>query len=149
MYRKILLCYDGSVEGRNALKDGADVAICMGTETYLLAIIRSAVTQTIPDGATETLLRCEDEEAMRILQEGVAWLKERGLQAQGYIAFGNPIDRIDATARQLGVDLIVVGHRKRTRLARWWSDSEDATLLDRAPCSILVSMAPEAEPSHG
>jgi len=145
MYRKILLCYDGSVEGRNALKDGAEIAICMQTETHLLAIMRSLAGHTIPEGISENLILMENEEAERVLGEGVAWLKERGLEAHGHIAFGDPIDQIDAIARRLEVDLIVVGHRRRSRLARWWSDAEDATLLDQAPCSILVAVAPPAE----
>jgi nucleotide-binding universal stress UspA family protein len=145
MYRKIMLCYDGSVEGRNALKDGADVAIAMQAETHLLAIIRRIPTGGVPEGVNETTIRLEDEEAQRVLKEGVNWLKERGLAAHGYIAFGDPILEIDAAARQLGVDLIVLGHKHRSRLARWWSDSEDATLLERAPCSILVAVAPLPE----
>jgi nucleotide-binding universal stress UspA family protein len=142
MFQKILLCYDGSVEGRNALKDGANVALSMQSETYLLAILRGVTRSIVPEGVTETLFNQEEQEATRILKEGVAWLKERGLSAHGYIAFGNPIEEIDAAARKLGVDLIVVGHRQRSRLARWWSDSEDASLLERACCSILVSIAP-------
>lgn len=145
MYRKILLCYDGSVEGRNALRDGADVAICMQSETHLLAIIRTLAGNTIPEGVSEPLIAHENEEAARILKEGVAWLKERSLNAHGYIAFGDPIEQIDSAARKLGVDLIVLGHRRRSRLARWWSGSEDATLLERAPCSILVAMSPPEE----
>lgn len=145
MYRRILLCYDGTAEGRNALKDGADVAICMQTETHLLAIIRSAAGRSVPEGMNEVALQRENEEAVQILKEGVNWLKERGLDAHGYIAFGDPIEQIDATARSLNVDLIVLGHRKRSRLARWWSDSEDATLLERAPCSILVAVAPPTQ----
>ncbi len=142
MFHKILLCYDGSVEGRNALKDGADVALCMQAETHLLAILRDAPTGMVPEGVTATLFAQQEQEAMRILREGVNWLREHGLNAHGYIAYGNPIEHIDATARKLEADLIVVGHRQRSRLSRWWSEAEDATLLDRASCSILVSIAP-------
>jgi nucleotide-binding universal stress UspA family protein len=142
MFQKILLCYDGTVEGRNALKDGADIALCMKAETHLLAILRNMPRNLVPEGVTDTLFNLEQQEAMRILKEGVAWLKEHELDAHGYIAFGNPIEEIDAAARKLGADLIVVGHRHRSRLARWWSDAEDATLLERACCSILVSIAP-------
>jgi len=144
MYRKILLCYDGTVEGRNALKDGADVALCMQAETHLLAILRELHPSLVPEGVSEALFRQQEEEAMRILREGVNWLLEHGLKAQGHIAYGHPIAHIDAAARNINADLIVLGHRQRSRLARWWSDSEDATLLDRACCSILVSIAPAA-----
>lgn len=144
MYRKILLCYDGSVEGRNALKDGADVALCMQAQTHLLAIIRSLAGRSLPECVCETTINQENEEATRILKEGVAWLKEMGLDAHGYIAFGNPIVQIDAAARELEADLIVLGHRPRCRLARWWSDAEDGSLLERASCSILVAVSPQA-----
>jgi hypothetical protein len=37
--------------------------------------------------------------------------------------------------------LIVVGHKHRTRLARWWSESDEESLLERIRCSILVAVA--------
>jgi nucleotide-binding universal stress UspA family protein len=150
MYHKILLCYDGSEEGRNALKEGAEVALCMNADTYLLAILRDEVAPNVPECFSETYFNGEQQAATRILREGVEWLKARNLEAHGQLVFGNPVEHIARCARKLGVDLIVVGHRHRSRLARWWSDAEDATLLDRAPCSILVSVpAAEAEVAHG
>jgi nucleotide-binding universal stress UspA family protein len=81
----------------------------------------------------------EEHAAEEILKEGVEWLEARGLLAHGCIVFGSPIEQIPAHARQFDVDLIVVGHRRRGRLARWWSDSEGATLLDDSPCSVLAA----------
>jgi nucleotide-binding universal stress UspA family protein len=145
MYQKILLCYDGTAEGRNALKEGADVAICMHADTYLLAIIRNTGGPVVPEGFTENWFDSEDSVARHILDEGVAWLREHGVDAHGEIAFGNAIEEITRVALEVTPDLIVVGHRRRSRLERWWSDDEDAMLLDRVPCSILVAVgAPDA-----
>jgi len=36
----------------------------------------------------------------------------------------------------------VVGYRYRSKLARWWSESEEVSLLHKLPCSILVAVAP-------
>lgn len=141
MYRKILLCYDGSEEGRNALNEGAETALCMHADTHLLAIIRNMSGANVPESFSETFFDNQQQAAMRILREGVEWLQTRGLSAQGHLVFGNPIEHIVQCARKLDVDLIVVGHRQRSRLARWWSDSEGATLLEQAPCSILVAVA--------
>ncbi len=142
MYRKILLCYDGTADGRNALRQGADVAICMGAETHLLAICRSGLDTAIPEGITPALFQCDHDLAEGILRDGVAWLKERGLTAHGHLVYGNPLDHIPEVARRIGADLIVVGHRQRSRLARWWSDSSEETLIDRTNCSILAAIAP-------
>jgi nucleotide-binding universal stress UspA family protein len=143
MYRRILLCYDGSAEGRNALREGAEIALATRAETHLLAILRTMDGLAVPDGFSEAYFRAEDEAAGKILAEGVDWLKERGLDAHGHIAYGDPIAEIPLMARELAVDLIVVGHRNRSRLARWWSDAEDATLLELSPCSILVAVVAE------
>ncbi len=140
MYSKILLCYDGTVEGRNALRQGADVALCMKAETHLLAICRSMLETATPEGNTEALVQCDQDRADTILKEGVAWLEERGLSAHGYLVYGNPIKHIPETARRIGADLIVVGHLRRSRLARWWSDSDEQTLLDLTTCSILAAV---------
>lgn len=147
MYHNILLCYDGTEEGREALKEGAEVALAMNAHTHLLAILRSAGADLAVAGGPSHL-HDEQQAAMRILREGVEWLKARNLDAQGRLVFGDPVSHIATCARTLGVDLIVVGHRHRGRLARWWSEDEDATLMEQAPCSILVALgaAPPARP---
>jgi nucleotide-binding universal stress UspA family protein len=143
MFRKVLLCYDGTAEGRRALRQGADVALTMKSEAYLLAICQSYVASSIPEGVTPELVRCEDDRAQALLDEGVSWLKERGVAASGSLEYGNAVDCIAGTAERIGADLIVVGHRHRSRIARWWSESDEESLLERIECSVLVAMAPE------
>jgi nucleotide-binding universal stress UspA family protein len=142
MYRKILLCYDGSAEGRKALREGAHLAKAMGSEAHLLAICRSMIQTSVPEGVTPALVNCEEETARARLEEGVVKLHALGVRAGGTLVFGDPIVHIANAARELGADLIVVGHRPRGRLARWWSDSPEQTLLDYTSCSILVAMQP-------
>ena len=143
MFRKVLLCYDGTAEGRRALRQGADVVLCMKSEAYLLAISQNGVATAIPEGVSPLLCEQEDSRAQALLDEGVDWLRERGVTAQGALEFGNAVDRIVETAEAIGADLIILGHRTRGPLARWWSESDEATLLERASCSILVAMAPD------
>jgi len=141
MYRKVLLCYDGSAEGRRALRQGADVVMCMKCEAYLLAICQSAVASSIPEGVTPQLVEREDARANSLLDEGVQWLNERGIPAQGSLEYGNAVECIAATARRIGADLIVLGHKPRGSLARWWSASDEESLLERVTCSILVAVS--------
>lgn len=145
-YRKILLCYDGSKEGRKALRQGANLALDLNAETHVLAVVdmRSSIAQSA--GLLTDMACGRFEEAARdILQEGVEWLRERGLQTQGHFAFGHPIDEIAAFAESLNVDLVVVGHRCRIGLARWWMGAGNTPLLDRVKCSILVAVCQAGE----
>jgi len=141
MYRKILLCYDGTVEGRRALRQGAEVAIAMHSEAYLLAICRNMVATSVPEGVTPELVRCEEDTARKLLSEGVQWLKDQGVAADGSLVYGDPLMHIPQVAQLIGADLVVVGYRYRSRLSRWWSESEEVTLLHKISCSILVAMA--------
>ena len=141
MYNKILLCYDGTIEGRRALRQGADLASAMHSKVYLLAVCRSLMTAAVPEGVTPELVASEQNTARALLDEGVSRLKELGLTAEGYLIFGNPMIHIPEVAARIGADLIVVGYKPRSRLARWWSESDEQNLLTRVNCSILVTRA--------
>lgn len=143
MFRRVLLCYDGSADGRRALRQGADVVITMKSEAHLLAICQSVVTAAIPEAMSPGLVEGEDERAQALLEEGVQWLQDRGVSATGALEYGNPADCIAQTAQRIGADLIVVGHKHRSPLARWWSASDEESLLERVSCSVLVAMTPE------
>lgn len=145
MYRHILLAYDGTKEGACALRQGADLAQSIGAEVTLLAVIAAPTGVLIAEavGPGDLLAR---EQALHdeVLGFGLDRLAARGLKAAGRIAYGVPIDEIIGAAREVGADLIVVGHRRKGRLARWWSGSVGASLLTEAPCSILIAIDEEA-----
>jgi nucleotide-binding universal stress UspA family protein len=140
MFRNILLCYDGTAEGRRALRQGADIAMAMKSEAFLLAICRNLLSTSVPEGVTPELVHCEEDTARALLDEGVRWLAEHGVPAKGQLVYGNPMAHIPEIARQIDADLIVVGYRYRGTFARWWSEEEEMTLLHKVSCSILVAM---------
>ena len=142
MYSKILLCYDGTAEGRRALRQGADVAMAMKSEAYLLAICRNMLASAVPEAVTPELMTCEQETAQTLLNEGVQWLEAHNVSAEGSLVYGDPLVHIPQIAQKIGADLIVVGYRYRKTFARWWSEEEEVTLLHKISCSILVAVAP-------
>ena len=145
MYQQILLCYDGTNEGRRALRRGAEVAIAMKSHTYLLAICRNMIGTSIPEGVTQELARCESEAAAALLAEGVQWLKDNGVCGEGSLVYGDPLVNIPLTADRIHADLVVVGYRGLSRRARWWSESDEVTLLSKLPCSMLIAEATSAQ----
>ena len=140
MYKTVLLCYDGSMEGRKALREGALLARAMGSQTHLLAICRDLASTMVPEGVTSTLVECEEHVAQSILNQGVDKLHELGIDAQGTLLIGDPLVHIPSFAAKIDADLVVVGYKQRGRFARWWSDSPQPVLLHKMSCSILVAM---------
>lgn len=142
MFKRVLLCYDGSDAGRRALRRGADLAIFLGAQVYVLSIIPSgALDPVLAAGAAgHACIVGEDHGFRKMLDESVDWLKARGLAAEGYLTSGNSVDRILEYSNKLAIDLIVLGHYPRPSGGFWWSSSQRATLAERARCCIFVAV---------
>lgn len=141
MYHSILLAYDGSRDGREALNQGATLAKICGASVRLLAVVdwQNAVA------ADGTLVVVEDKDAFEVaLHEGMHNLRRRGLILSARLEFGDPAEEIVRSAHEIQADLIVIGHRKQSSFARWLNGSVGASILKRAPCSILVAVASQA-----
>jgi nucleotide-binding universal stress UspA family protein len=112
MFKRVLLCYDGSEVWRRALKRGAKLAILLGAQVHVLSIIPSAAVaaQAIARSTGQPCLMDESQHHRELLDESLQWLKTRGVIAEGYLATGNTLDQIAAYAKRLAVDLIVLGH---------------------------------------
>ncbi|HYG54612.1 MAG TPA: universal stress protein [Burkholderiales bacterium] len=142
-YRKILLAYNGSQEGKRALFEAADLASFLQAETHLLAVASMPPSLFLTEGfVPEELLEEEKKRTQTVLDEGIRTLRERGFNATGHLAVGEPVEEISRFAKQLGVDLIVLGHNQHTSwAARWWKGSVGGAILDYAPCSILIALS--------
>src|SRR5580700_10094168 len=108
MFKRVLLCYDGSELGRGALKRGAELAILLRAQVYVLSIIPGAMADVavIAGAAGHTCLVDEAGSYRKLLDESVEWLKARGVAAEGYLASGNSLEQIVAFSRRLVIDLI-------------------------------------------
>ena len=142
-YRKILLAYNGTQEGKRALLECADLAGFLQAETHLLAVASMPPSLFLTEGfVPEELLEEEKKRTQQVLDEGVKSLAERGFVAQGHLAVGEPVEEICRLAKELGAELIVVGHNQNTSFAaRWWKGSVGASLIDYSPCSVLIALS--------
>ena len=142
-YRKILLAYNGSVEGKRALLECAELANFLHADMHLLAVASMPPSLFLTEGfVPEELLEEEKKRTQTVLDEGIASFKQQGFNAAGHLAVGEPVEEICRLAKELSVDLIVVGHNQKTSFAaRWWKGSVGGSLLDYAPCSILIALS--------
>jgi nucleotide-binding universal stress UspA family protein len=139
MYKRILLAYDGSVEGLTALREGALLARQCGAEVFLLAVLVDPGALLLPEVALAgASVRMEDD-FMEILDEGVGRLRKLGFEPTAKLVRGQPAEEIGNFARQIEADLIVVGHRRQSAFDRWWSGPKGAYLMDYTHCSLLVA----------
>lgn len=78
--------------------------------------------------------------AQSVLDAGVRRLQSVGCAATNDVKYGNPAEQIVLSAREMEADLIVIGHRDQSALARWLNGSVGASILHHPPCSVLVAV---------
>ena len=142
MYQKILLAYDGSPDGREALAQARNLASASGATVRLLAVIDPSESML----AVEGMSFVPDNQrfvTQSVLDAGVKRLQGVGCAATNDVRYGNPAEQIVLSAREMNADLIVVGHRDQGSLARWLNGSVGASILHHPPCSVLVAVKSE------
>ncbi len=141
MYKKILLAYDGSESDQNALLDCHEIAQWSQAELTLIAVMPLPLSVIGPEGGVYDPEQEREEKArfQEILDAGVAKLGGAGISVRGEVVTGDAVSEINDCARRIGANLIVVGHQHLNGwAARWWRGSVSRSLIEDAPCSVLV-----------
>jgi nucleotide-binding universal stress UspA family protein len=148
MFKRVLLCYDGTEAGRRALRRGADLAIVLGAHVSVLSIVTDGVANAavLAGAAGQACIVDEASQYRKLLTESVDWLKSRGVNAEGYLTNGDYLDQIIAFSDRLNIDLIVLGHYPRPTGGSWWSASKRSSLADRVKCCIFVAVSATDDP---
>lgn len=142
MFQTLVFAYDGTPECRDALKEGIELAGRLNARCHLLAVVPAPpalalATGPLPDSYMENAQADID----KVLAEGLVLLRQAGLDAVGSVRiWEEPAEAIGLFASEVGADVVVVGHHRRSAIDRWWHGSVGHSLLDRLPCSLFVSM---------
>ncbi len=139
MFKRILLAYDGSLEGAVALREGALLAKRCGANVWILSVVPESTTVSVAEGVHAGIVAQQMTTYEELLQRGVARLKQLGFEPTGRVAIGEPAREIDKFAKEIGADLVVVSHRRKSMLDRWWSGGSGSYISDFLRCSLLIA----------
>ena len=109
-----------------------------GAEVFLLSVRVDTALLLTKAALAGAVVQMEDD-FVDVLNEGVARLRKLGFDPVAKLVRGQPAEEIGNYARQIGADLIVVGHRRQSAFDRWWSGPKGAYLMDYTDCSLLVA----------
>jgi nucleotide-binding universal stress UspA family protein len=142
MFKRVLLCYDSTEAGRRALRRGAELAVLLGARVFVLSIVPTEVADAavVAGAAGHACIVDGAAEIRKLLNESIAWLKARGVVAEGFLASGEYIDQIIAFSKRLTVDLIVLGHYPQPKGGFWWSGAQRVSLAERVNCCVFVAV---------
>ncbi len=138
--KQILVGIDGSKESRHAAEFAAHLAHAGGEKLVLVGA--AYVEQAF--GAPELMARARSWEAeeqkmlTRTLDEIAAGINEPGLEIEKKVVVGPPAATLAELAQDKDVDMVVVGHRGRGKIARALTGSVADRLVQIAPKPVLV-----------
>lgn len=163
---KILLATDGSAGAALAARATVNLSIKTGSELHIVHVAQvipaydgepeppsSSLSPEGPaskepaaptyDGETieinESGPSTLEQEVQGLLMKEVKNLKELGGTVAGaHLREGQPADEIVSLSRDLGVDLIVLGHRGLNAAGRFILGSVSESVLHKAHCPVLI-----------
>lgn len=138
MYQRILLAYDGSREGLIALREGALLAQRCGARVFLLSVLPETGGARVAEAVYGGVVAQQVDSYKALLARGEAVLKQLGLTPVTRLVIGEPAPQIGAFAKEIAADLVVLGHRRRSAIERWWSGGTGAYVSDYITCSLLL-----------
>ena len=150
LYRKVLVAVDFSTESKLA----ALAALRLAPE----AQFHFVHAYRLPDEGLMRELQLAPAVIGGYLARGIqgaweqlnTWIADLGPAAQpcvGAVHSGFPVQVLNANARRLGADLIVVGRQGLTRAARYGLGDIARRLGNQAPCDVLIGAPLASRPS--
>lgn len=141
MYQKIVVAYEGTEASDAALRQGGELARLCGAELHLLGIIVTSGGPLLdPAFLPDELLETERRILVEAVEDRARELGHQGVIVKTCIRDGEPSAEIMTYIKEIDSDLVMIGHRHKGLLARWFEGSVGAHLLEDLPCSLLVAI---------
>jgi nucleotide-binding universal stress UspA family protein len=145
MFKKILLCSDGSDHALHATRAAAEIAEKFGAQLVSLSVYDPsslvAAYIGVPGGSLETTTdsACYANETLDAVEKETSKiLTEHPIHYEARREFGHPVERIIAVAEDEKVDLIVLGSRGLGGFERFLLGSVSEGVLRHAHCPVLI-----------
>jgi universal stress protein A len=144
-YRLFLVPIDFSDHSKKAIQSAIQLATLTGASIRVLHVFHmpdypAAFYQGlyVEHEAVKIHVETAKREALTQLSLIADQIHANGLEAESILRDGNPYEEIVNAARELGVDLIVIGSHGYSALGRLLLGSTADRVLQYAPCPVLV-----------
>ncbi|MGJ7509913.1 universal stress protein [Variovorax sp. GT1P44] len=141
MLRNVLIAFDGSPHSENALSLSLDLAQGLNAKLHALAVI------DLRHKRPQLELEAERRHTWQMLRGLEPVASRAGVSVEVHLAEGVPAEQIVLQARELHADVVVLGHRERSPLARLLAGSLEELVISHAPCAVMLA-PPRQEERH-
>jgi nucleotide-binding universal stress UspA family protein len=139
MLNKILIAFDGSEQSYKAFDFALEMSkLCMGAspEITVLSVAQPpepadiVEVDAIIDSASQHY-----EELFKVLREKA---RKQNVEINTEVVVGHPADQIVKYASDKKSDLIILGQRGKSKIAKWLLGSVSKRVATYAPCTVTI-----------
>lgn len=138
MFDNILLAVDGSEHGLHAAKVAGDLARATKAQMLRVVVVYDPVPPNLGEPNLSQAIASRQQEAQDIIDSSIKEVGEIPGEVHTEIIEGQIAEKIVDVASIRSNDLIVMGSRGRTGLARAIMGSNSQKVISTAPCPVLV-----------
>ena len=140
MTKKIIVAFDGSEKSYQAFDHALNLYRFSPSgstvEITVLAVAQPPEPIDIVemDAVIETITQHYEELFKGLVEKAV----KEGVPIKTEVVVGHPADQIIRYAQENGADMIVMGHRGRSKIADWLLGSVSKRVSSYSPCTVTI-----------
>jgi nucleotide-binding universal stress UspA family protein len=139
VYQTIVVGTDGSDTATKAVAKAATIARRMDARLYVVTAYGTKSVDTSAEPPTDLeWLASAGVRADILLRQAIATYEETGLAVEARARIGEPASVLIDVAVEVNADLIVVGNKGMTGMARFLLGSVPNKVVHHAPCDVLI-----------
>jgi len=139
MFRKILVAIDGSEPADHALDVAIDEAEVRNAEVHVVYVVESGLFSSLPmDNTLEIIYSVLQKEGEEILESARKKADAKRVLLTTHLRQGHAGSQIVSLAKDLGVDLIVLGSYGKSGVDRLLLGSVTDYVVQNSPITTMV-----------
>jgi nucleotide-binding universal stress UspA family protein len=143
VFQVIVVGTDDSDTAAEAVRQAAELAKVHSARLHIVTAYQPVLTATTEAARRELPEELQwmvspGERADALLRDAVARLRDSGVEVEPHSRTGDPANAIIDVAEEQGADLIVVGNKGMSGVARFLLGSVPSKVAHHAPCDVLI-----------
>lgn len=138
MFKKILIAFDGSPKSYDAFDYALELASMCKPSPAILALSVVQPPESLYFVEMSDVVSHASGNYEKLLAELVEKAKKKDLAVVTKVAIGHPASVIVQTAKEKDFDLIVIGHKGKSKLEGLLLGSVSRRVASEAPCSVTI-----------
>jgi len=139
MIKKILVAFDGSPQSYKAFDFSLEVSqFCSGASPQISVLSVAQPPEPIDIVEMDAIIDGATQHYEALFKELREKAKANNVELKTDIVVGHPADQIIKYAAEHKCDMIVLGQRGKSKIAKWLLGSVSKRVASYAPCTVTI-----------